>query len=139
MPGPRRKARITALQALYEINCTNHDVNSTIERLVIEQNLTEPSATFARGIVHGVIDNRTEIDNIIKEFAPAWPFEQLPLVNKNILRIAIFEFFIDNKVSVNVAINEAVELAKIFGSESSAKFINGVLGSISKHPKPAAA
>ena len=67
----------------------------------------------------------------IQNFAPAWPVEQIPLVDRNILRLEIFEILIDNKVPVKVAINEAVELAKTFGSDNSSKFVNGVLGSVS--------
>lgn len=81
--------------------------------------------------------NRMKLDNIIGRFAPAWPVEQLSPVDRNILRLAIFEFFIDNKVSAKIAINEAVELAKTFGSEGSHKFINGVLGSVNTHLKQA--
>ena len=75
--------------------------------------------------------NKDKIDHSVKKFAPAWPMEQIPVIDRNILRLAIFEILFDNKVSVKVAINEAVELAKNFGSDGSAKFVNGVLGSVS--------
>ncbi|UCC91017.1 MAG: transcription antitermination factor NusB, partial [Dehalococcoidia bacterium] len=74
-----------------------------------------------------------KIDQNIRRFAPAWPIEQIPVIDRNILRLAIFELLCDNKVPVKVAINEAVELAKRFGSDSSSKFVNGVLGSVSAH------
>ncbi len=133
MPGPRRKARIAALQALYETSCTKHEAEGTISRLIEEMGLEEDAPDFARKLVAGVTDNKARIDGLIKEFAPAWPIEQLSLIDLNILRLAIFEFFIDDKLSASIAINEAVELAKSFGSESSPKFINGVLGAISKN------
>ena len=79
----------------------------------------------------GVIQSKQEIDEKIKRFAPAWPVDQLPAVDRNILRLAIFELLMDNKVPVSVSINEAVELAKKFGSDSSARFVNGVLSSVS--------
>jgi N utilization substance protein B len=82
-------------------------------------------------LVTGVIQNQERIDENIQSFAPAWPIEQIPAVDRNILRLAIFEILIDNKVPVKVAINEAVELAKTFGADSSSRFINGVLGSVS--------
>ena len=72
-----------------------------------------------------------KIDKNIQSFAPAWPIEQIPVVDRNILRLAIFEILLDNKVTVKIAINEAVELAKTFGSDNSSKFVNGVLGSVS--------
>jgi len=82
-------------------------------------------------LVLGVIKKKKEIDQYIRKFAPAWPVAQIPAVDRNILRLAIFEILLDNRVPVKVGINEAVELAKTFGSDSSPKFINGVLGSVS--------
>jgi N utilization substance protein B len=81
--------------------------------------------------VAGTIKHRDEIDRSVKKFAPAWPLEQIAMIDRNILRLAIFEILFDNKVPVKVAVSEAVELAKAFGSESSGKFVNGVLGSVS--------
>lgn len=86
---------------------------------------------FIREMVKGVIRNKEKIDQNIQRFAPTWPVAQIPAIDRNILRLAIFEILFDNRVSVKIAINEAVELAKKFGSENSSKFINGVLGSIS--------
>jgi N utilization substance protein B len=93
--------------------------------------LSEENIAFARDLVSGVIQNKEEIDQHIKRFAPAWPVEQIPIVDRNILRLAIFEILLDNSVPVKVAINEAVELAKMFGGDNSPKFVNGVLGSVS--------
>ncbi len=127
----RRKARIAALQALYEVDASKHTADTVIERLIQETQLTDDNAEFARELVKDVLGNRNKIDELIKQYAPAWPLDQISLVDRNILRLAIFEIFIDNKTPVKVAIDEAVELAKEFGSDHSAKFINGVLGSIS--------
>ena len=137
MPGPRRKARIAALQALYEVDSTGHDAQATVRRLVAELELPSEVGDFASSIVAGVMQNKGKIDDIVGRFATAWPLEQLPVVDRNILRLAIFEFFIDNRVSAKIAINEAVELAKTFGSEGSHKFVNGVLGSINTHLRQA--
>ena len=93
--------------------------------------LSDENASFALALVRGVIQNKVEIDRNIQSFAPAWPIEQILTVDRNILRLAIFEILIDNEVPVKVAINEAVELAKKFGSENSPRFVNGVLGSVS--------
>ncbi len=131
MAGARRKARATALQALYEVDSVGHDVDGTVVHLLASGELTEDNAAFVWELVRGVIQNKKEIDRHIENFAPAWPIEQIPVVDRNILRLAIFEILLDNKVPVKVAINEAVELAKIFGSDNSARFVNGVLGSVS--------
>jgi N utilization substance protein B len=131
MTGTRRKARTTALQALYEVDSVSRDAGEVVERLLTEGNLSEELCTFVRELVDGVVRNSDEIDRNIQRFAPAWPVEQIAMIDRNILRLAIFEILFDNKVPVKVAVSEAVELAKIFGSESSAKFVNGVLGSVS--------
>ena len=131
MGGTRRKARTTALQALYEVDSVSRDAEAVVERLLSELNISEEHSAFARELVSGVIRNRDEIDRNIQKFAPAWPVEQIAMIDRNILRLAIFEILFNNKVPVKVAVSEAVELAKIFGSDSSAKFVNGVLGSVS--------
>ena len=131
MTGTRRKARIIAFQALYEIDTVGRDAAAVVERLLTEGDLAEDNNAFVRETVGGVVAHRREIDADIRRFAPAWPLEQIALVDRNILRLAIFEILYDNKVPVKVAISEAVELAKVFGSDSSAKFVNGVLGSVS--------
>jgi N utilization substance protein B len=131
MAGARRKARALALQALYEIDSVGHEAGEVVTRLLTNEALPEEDAAFIRELVSGVIHNKGMIDQNIRRFAPAWPIEQIPLIDRNILRLAIFELLFDNKVPVKVAINEAVELAKRFGSDSSPKFVNGVLGSVS--------
>ena len=131
MVGARRRARAIALQALYEVDSVGHDVEGTLNHLLANVELLEENAAFVREKVNGVIQNREEIDQNIENFAPAWPVEQKPVIDRNILRLAIFEILLDNKVPMKVAINEAVELAKTFGSDNSARFVNGVLGSVS--------
>jgi len=131
MGGERRKARRLALQALYEIDSAGHGVEEVVTRLLVEAGLSEASNAFVRELVGGVIQNKDRLDQSIQKFAPAWPVAQIPVVDRNILRLAIFEVLLDNRVPVKVAINEAVELAKTFGSDNSARFVNGVLGSVS--------
>ena len=131
MQGPRRKARVLALQALYEIDAAGHEAEEVITSLLADEKLSEDNASFARELVNGVIQNQEAINDSIRNFASAWPLEQIPMVDRNILRLAIFEILMNNNVPVKVAINEAVELAKTFGSDNSAKFVNGVLGSVS--------
>ena len=131
MVGARRKARALALQALYEINSAGHDAEEVVSRFLNKEGLSEENANFTRELVSGVIQNKEKIDLSIQSLAPAWPIEQLSVVDRNILRLAMFEILLDNKVPVKIAINEAVELAKRFGSDSSSRFVNGVLGSVS--------
>lgn len=88
------------------------------------------SVEFAKDLVHGVLANREEIDKIVSGFAPSWPIDQMAIVDKNILRIAVSEILMGKTTPPKVAVNEAVELAKTFGSDSSSKFVNGVLGSV---------
>ena len=131
MVGARRKARALALQALYEVDTAGHKVDEVITPLLAGEGLSAENAAFVRELVSGVIENRGKIDLNIQKFAPAWPIGQIPAVDRNILRLAIFEILFDNKAPVKVAINEAVELAKTFGGDNSSRFVNGVLGSVS--------
>ena len=131
MAGARRKARALALQALYEVDSVGHEVEGVVTHLLAEGGLSEENASFVHELVSGVIQNKEKIDHQIQSFAPAWPIEQIPAVDRNILRLAIFEILLDNRVPVKVAINEAVELAKTFGGDNSPKFVNGVLGAVS--------
>jgi len=129
--GARRQARIIALQTLFEADSVGHPADEILARHLEENPTAEETATYARRLVEGVLQHVEEIDRLIAQSAPAWPLSQMPKIDKNILRIAIFEVLPDNRaVPVKVAINEAVELAKLFGSESSSRFVNGVLGTI---------
>jgi len=131
MAGARRKARTLAFQALYEIDSAGHKPEEAVSYLLADARISAENVKFTRELVNGVVKNKAKIDENIQRFAPAWPIEQISAVDKNILRLAIFEILIDNKVPLKVAINEAVELAKAFGSDSSARFVNGVLGAVS--------
>ncbi len=128
--GFRRKARIVALQALYEIDCSSHKPEEVLARLLQEKALPEEATDFMQRLVDKVLQNKQDIDDVIRRFAPAFPVEQIAAIDRNILRLAISEILFDNRVPIKAAINEAVELAKSFGSVSSQKFINGVLGSV---------
>jgi N utilization substance protein B len=130
MTGARRKARIAVLQALYELDCTKHKVEEALARLRAGEKLPQEALSFSEELVKGVLQNKPEIDALIKKFAPAFPPEQMSIIDRNILRLAIFEILFNDKTPIKVAINEAVELAKKFGSDSSPRLINGVLGSV---------
>ena len=127
---PRREARMAALQSLFAADIKGDLGNTTLEWLSEENTLKEDSVNFADMLVKGVAGTRPFLDSLIQLHAPAWPVEQLALVDRNILRIALFELLHTPKVPHKTAINEAVELAKTFGSGSSARFVNGVLGSV---------
>jgi N utilization substance protein B len=130
MAGTRRKARIVALQTLYELDCTRHKAEEALAHLRAEETLSQEAFSFSEELVKGVLQNKPEIDALIKKFAPAFPPEQMSIIDRNILRLAIFEILFNDKTPIKVAINEAVELAKKFGSDSSPRLINGVLGSV---------
>ncbi len=124
----RRKGRAIALQALFEVDCAGHDYVYALDRLIEQSSLPDDTASFTRELVSAVLENRSRVDELIAKYAPAWPLDQIAIVDRNILRLGICEIIFD-LVPVKVAINEAVELAKTYGGENSSKFVNGVLGS----------
>ena len=128
--SPRRKGRAIALQALYESDTAHHSAEKAIERASQQGRLPSSVVSFGQELVKGVHNHREEIDALIRRHAPAWPVEQLPAIDRNVLRIALFEMIFTEETPRKVAINEAIELAKTFGGETSPKFVNGVLGSV---------
>lgn len=130
--SPRRRARCAVLQALYEVDATGHPLDGSVDRALEEAHLREENSAFARELAREVKERTAQLDEEIRRHAPVWPVEQLPRVDRNILRMAICEMQMTTDVSVRVIINEAVELARLFGGGSSQRFINGVLGAIAK-------
>ena len=131
MATSRRKARIVALQTLFEVDSVHHVPQEVLARLAEDEELSPESAEFALHLVEGTLKSQTKIDRIVQEAATTWPLDQIAFVDRNILRLAIFELLFDNSgVPLKAAINEAVELAKLFGGDSSSKFVNGVLGTV---------
>jgi len=128
----RRRARMVALQALYELDATSHDVDTVLARRREDDQTPAHAATYASQLVRGVRANQAPIDDHIARAAPQWPLEQMSRVDKCILRLAIYEMLFEADLPTRVAINEAVELAKLFGHETAPKFVNGVLGSIER-------
>jgi N utilization substance protein B len=125
----RKMARRAALQALFEIDSVNHEPGRVVDARLADENLGPHGAVYLRWLISGTIQNRDALDDIITRYAPEWPVDQLAIVDRNILRSAIFEIGAhDTDAPPKVVINEAVELAKEFGSDSSPRFINGVLG-----------
>jgi N utilization substance protein B len=129
---PRTRARSLALQALYEIDLTGHAPGLVWEQRVAEEALDDTLADFARQIIMGVWPIASSLDGFIAVHAPEWPLDQVAIIDRNILRIALWEFAVYNKTPIKVAINEAVELAKVYGSDSTPRFVNGVLGSLAQ-------
>ena len=127
---PRRRARALALQALFELDATQHQIDDVLQALLVDSNLPASGEEFARELVAGVNEHHVALDARIQEYATAWPVSQLSLVDRSLLRLAVYELTISQNASPKVVINEAVELAKLFGGESSPRFINGVLGSL---------
>jgi N utilization substance protein B len=126
----RHRARVIALQALFEIDCTQHHPAVVVDRRLEDAELPDIGAQFATELVTGVHDREEELDALIARYAPEWPVDQIATIDRNILRLAIYEILMREDTPVKVAINEAVELAKEFGSDSSGRFVNGVLGSL---------
>jgi len=131
MAGRRHKGRVVALQALFELDAVGHEPEHAVDNILDGFVAAPEVKTFALELVQGVLANREQIDKVIVDTAPAFPIDQLAVVDRNILRLAIYEILLDNKVPMRAAINEAIELAKEYGGENSPKFINGVLGSVS--------
>lgn len=144
----RRRARSIALQALYEIDCAQHSVADALARLhnprgwldqkwheeedqVDDQPVTDEQREFVYLLVNGILDHLDLLDALIQEHAPEWPVDQIAIIDRNVLRMAVYEFG-TQLTPIRVAINEAVELAKDFGSDAAPRFVNGVLGSVSQ-------
>lgn len=128
----RRRARVTALKALYEIDISKHDPQAVLGNHLANSGLSSSSKQYAARLVEGFLENSKEIDSTISLHAPAWPFPQIPMVDRNVLRIGTLEIEKLKDIPPKVAINESVEMSKVFGSDKSPKFVNGVLGSVLK-------
>ena len=131
MSGKRHRARALALKVLYEIDSTDHSPEDSLSWIVKDNNTPKDGEEFARSLVFGVSSSLDEIDKVISEIAPAYPLNQIAVMDRNILRLAIWEILFDNRVPMRAVISEAVQLAKHFGGDASPKFVNGVLGSVS--------
>ena len=138
---PRRRARCLILEVLYEFDMAKHDPMEVLQRRVHEtvdaegeelEPLSNNAVEFASNLLRGVVRVGSDIDLIIARFAPEWPLDQIAVIDRNILRIAIYEILLDGNTPIKVAINEAVELAKLYGSDSAPRFVNGVLGTLTE-------
>jgi N utilization substance protein B len=130
---PRTRARALALQVLYEVDIANHLPGEVFQARLEETPLSDELAEFARKIIFGILPIDHDLDQLIAKYAPEWPLDQIAAIDRNILRMALWEFAVFHETPIKVAINEAVELAKQYGSDSAPRFVNGVLGSLAEH------
>ena len=130
---PRTRARSLALQVLYEVDIANHPPAEVFKARLEDTPLANELAEFARQIIFGILPIAHELDHLIARYAPEWPLDQIAAIDRNILRMALWEFAVFHETPIKVAINEAVELAKQYGSDSAPRFVNGVLGSLAEH------
>ena len=130
---PRTRARSIALQVLYEVDIANHLPGDVLKLRLEELPLPEHLSEFSRKIIFGVLPLTSNLDLLISKYAPEWPLDQIAAIDRNILRIALWEFAVFHETPIKVAINEAVELAKLYGSDSAPRFVNGVLGALADH------
>ena len=133
--NPRRRARVLALQVLYEVDSSKHLPGLVLSRHLVELMETEPDAAtdemraYAARLVSGVVEQRAQLDAQIASCAPNFPVDSLAPVDRNILRVALYEIGQNNpEIPVKVSVNEAIEIAKEFAADNAPKFINGVLG-----------
>ena len=130
---PRTRARSLALQVLYEVDMANHRPADVFKARLEESPLTNELTEFARQIIFGVLPLTQNLDHLIAKHAPEWPLDQIAAIDRNILRMALWEFAVFHETPLKVAINEAVELAKLYGSDSAPRFVYGVLGALADH------
>jgi N utilization substance protein B len=132
----RHQGRIAALKVLYELDTTQHPIGVVLSERLSDEQLPPEGEEFVRTLVTGIQQHRAELDEMIQRHAPEWPIDQMAVVDRNVLRIAIYEFHIAHLTPLKVAINEAIELAKKFGSDSAPRFVNGVLGALAEPEAP---
>ena len=125
----RRKARTIALEIIYQREITK----ASLDEIIRNRNRAgegEPSSEFSMKLINGVVNHQSEIDDLIEGYADNWALDRMPSLDRNIIRISLYEMLYEEDIPFSVSINEAVELAKIYGTDDSGKFVNGVLGRI---------
>lgn len=139
MIGGRHQARQIALQALYELDCTTHSIPEVLMQRLRQESLPDDVRPFVYQLVNGVLLHKQKLDSLIQEYAPEWPVDQMAVIDRNILRMSIYEIAISKTAPLRVVINEAVELAKDYGADTAPRFVNGVLGSLAAKEETIAA
>jgi N utilization substance protein B len=128
--GNRRKSRELAMQALFYIDMNQDDSNELLERFCVNFNPSKKTRPFFLKLVSGVIQAKSEIDSIIVDFSDNWKISRMSCVDRNVIRIAVYELFYCQDIPPKVSINEAIDVGKKFGTEVSGAFINGILDGI---------
>lgn len=136
MEMSRRRARELALQVLYQIDIGHAEAEQALARTIEILDLeSHGDPVFARGLIHGVQEHRRHLDSVIARLSKDWRLERITYVDRNILRMGLYELlYLAAQVPPNVAVNEAVELAKKYGTEESSRFVNGILGRVVENP-----
>ncbi|MCL6635086.1 MAG: transcription antitermination factor NusB [Peptococcaceae bacterium] len=130
----RRLARERALQALFQVDVGGADPGEALERLDDIFGALTKNRDFARRLVYGTLQNLQQIDSVIAGLSKDWNINRMASVDRNIMRLALYEIFYCQDIPGNVSVNEAVELGKSFGGEDSGRFINGILGRVVENP-----
>jgi len=130
----RRQAREAAMQILYELELGKGEAEKVFQRAIREKELLERDSAFTKQLVFGTLDNIPALDGIISRLSREWDIQRLAIIDKNLLRMSLYEMMYLPEIPLNVSINEAVELAKAYGGNDSPKFINGILGKVAENP-----
>lgn len=128
----RRDARSLAMKVLFESDLSRHDALDILFRYLADEEVEAEASEYAEHLLRGVVADLPAIDAIIGDAATAFPVDQLPAVDRNVLRVAVYELRSEDEVPVKTTINEAIDIAKEFGGENSGRFVNGVLGTIAE-------
>lgn len=126
----RSVARRLALQILYEVDCADHSHNEVIASQLSLYKIRPFTTDYTIRLVKGIITNIERVDMIVQTVAQEWPLDQVAIIDRNILRIAVYEYTMIGNLPIAVVTDEAIQLAKLFGSDSAIRFVNGVLGSV---------
>lgn len=126
----RSLARRIALQVLYEMDCTEHKLGEVIDIRIRAQEVDSRTARYVTRLATGVIRMRSQLDAVLQGYAVDWPLESIAIVDRNVMRMALYEMAVIQTVTVSTAIDEAVGLANLFGTDSAPAFVNGVLGKV---------
>lgn len=129
----RRVAREKALQAIFQVDLVNAKPEKAVQYVIEESELDSEDKQFARDLVYGTLEHMAEFDRYISQYAEQWELDRMANVDRNILRLALFEMKYRDEIPYKVSINEAIELAKVFSGEQSGKFVNGLLDNIRKN------
>lgn len=131
----RRQARESSLQVIYALEMGSEDVEKVFQHVFEEFATGSKAQSFARKLVKGVLEHKEELDAVIKRLSKDWDINRLAVIDRNIMRIALYEMLYIEDIPDAVSVNEAVELAKMFGGKESAKFVNGILGRVVQSPE----